>query len=322
MKKSYIFLMTIMSFFFSVSNAFAKIDLNNIIHIGTGNVTGIYYPAGAAICKLINISQDNNYIRCSVESTAGSSYNIKDLEEHNLDLAIIQSDSQYFAYNGSDFYKTPNKNLRSLFSLHNDTLTVIVKASSNINKFEDIEGKKINIGNLGSGSRALIESLFKLYGWNHKNFASITELKPSEQPEALCSDKIDVMIYNVGHPNGAVQEAVSTCDTRLISIEGDKIEKLLASHPYYNQAIIKGGIYAGNPKAIKTFGAKATVTTLDSLDDEIAYYIVKVIFENIDSFKKLHPVFNNLDINDMAKKGIMAPLHPGAKRYFIEKNIL
>ncbi|RYE13534.1 MAG: TAXI family TRAP transporter solute-binding subunit [Rickettsiales bacterium] len=297
---------------------------DKIVNIGTGNITGIYYPAGAAICKLVNKHRKNHHIRCAVEPTSGSAYNIQGLNNKQLDLAIVQSDVEYFAYNGIGAYSnSADKNLRFLFSLHNDAFAIVTRAGANIRNFEDIKGKRINLGNIGSGSRYLIEQLFKLYGWETNDFELITELKASDQPEALCSNKIDVMIYSVGHPNGAVQEAVSSCETSIIPIDDEKIKKFISKHPYYIEAVIPGGMYPGNPDPIKTFGVKTDVIAEVDLQEDIVYNIVKSVFDDIEKFKALHPVFNNLKIEDMIKQEEeIIPLHPGAKKYFKEKNLL
>ncbi|MFN7038622.1 MAG: TAXI family TRAP transporter solute-binding subunit [Alphaproteobacteria bacterium] len=301
----------------------AKILDDKFVSIGTGNITGIYYPAGAAICKLVNKFKKEHFIRCSVESTSGSMFNIQALKSKQQDLAIIQSDYQYFAYNGvGGFENNAVKNLRSIFSLHTDAFTVVVRADSGIRSFEDLKGKRINLGSIGSGSRGVMELLIDLYGWSKNDFALIKEYKPSEQPEALCNNKIDAMIYTVGHPNGAVQEAVSSCETIILPVEGEKIQQLISKHPYYTEASIPGNMYAGNHKNINTFGVKATLVALDNLDDNIVYNIVKSVFDNVETFKTLHPVFNNLNIDDMVTEGNTAPMHSGAKKYFQEKKML
>lgn len=297
---------------------------DKFITIGTGGVTGVYYPAGGAICRLVNRGRKVHGIRCSVESTGGSIDNLNALRKGEIEVAVAQSDMQYNAYKGTDYFadQKPFTNLRSLFSLHSEPFTVVVRKDSGINKFDDIKGKRVNIGNIGSGIRATMEYIMKQKGWSNKDFASATELKASEQVAALCGKQIDVMIYAAGHPNGAIQEVTTTCDTKLVPVDGPDIDKLVQESPYYAYTVIPGGMYNGTPDDIKTIGVKATFVTTAELDDEIAYQLVKAVFDNFDNFKTLHPVFSTLDPTRLVHEGNTAPLHPGAARYFKEKKML
>lgn len=294
------------------------------VTIGTGSVTGVYYPTGGAICRLVNRGRKDHGIRCSVESTAGSTYNLSAVQKGELDLAIAQSDWQYHAYKGSDYFKSrgPNEKLRSLFSLHSEAFTIVVRKDAGIDKLDDLVGKRVNIGNPGSGNRATMEVLMAAKGWDKSTFKLASELKGSEQPQALCDNKIDAMIYSAGHPNGAVQEVTTSCDTKIIDITGPKIDELVLSKPYYAAAVIPGGMYAGTPNDVKTFGVKATFITSADVDDQVVYNVVKAVFDNFDNFKTLHPVFVNLNPKNLVKEGNTAPLHRGAEKYFGEAGLL
>ncbi len=291
------------------------------ITIGTGGVTGVYYPAGGAICRLVNRGRKEHGIRCSVESTGGSVYNLNALRAGEVEIAVAQSDWQYHDYMGTGPFKDvgADKKLRSLFSLHSEPFTVIARADSAIKSFDDLKGKRVNIGNVGSGQRATMEAIMAIKGWTKDSFKESSELKASEQAQALCDNKIDVMIYSSGHPNGAVQEVTTTCDTKIIPVEGPDIDKLVNMYPFYAYTVIPGGMYNGNDQDVKTFGVKATFVSSETVDGEIIYQVVKAIFDNFDNFKTLHPVFSTLEPKDLVKSGNTAPLHKGAERYFKEK---
>lgn len=305
-------------------NASPSHAADKFVTIGTGGVTGVYYPTGGAICRLVNRGRKDHGIRCSVESTGGSVYNLNALREGGMDLAVAQSDWQYHAYNGSNIFSDQGsfKGLRSLFSLHTEALTIVVRNDSGIKGIDDLVGKRVNIGNPGSGNRATMEVVMKSKGWTKDTFKVASQLKGSEQPQALCDNKIDAMIYNAGHPNGAVQEVATSCEVTIIPVTGAAIDKLVASSPYYAYTTIPGGMYAGNPKDIKTFGVKATFVSTNKVDDEVIYQLVKSVFENFDNFKTLHPVFANLDPKKLVTEGNAAPLHKGAERYFKEKGFI
>jgi len=297
---------------------------DKIVTIGTGGVTGVYYPAGGAICRLVNRGRKEHGIRCSVESTGGSIYNLNALGQGELELAIAQTDWLYHAYDGTGVFtgQGPNPKLRSLFSLHSEPFTVVVRSDSGIKTFDELKGPRLNIGNPGSGMRATIEALMRLKGWDRGSFSKVTEMRAAEQGQALCDNQIDAMVFAAGHPNGSIQEVTNGCDAKLIPVTGPEIDKLIADNPYYAYATIPGGMYKGNSEDVKTFGVRAALVTTSELSDEVAYQIVKAVFENFDSFKTLHFVFATLDRDRMVQAGLTAPLHNGAMRYFKEAGLI
>jgi TRAP transporter TAXI family solute receptor len=296
----------------------------SFITIGTGGVTGVYYPTGGAICRLVNKGRKTHGIRCSVESTGGSVYNINTIRAGELDMGVAQSDWQFHAYNGSSKFKDAGafKDLRAVFSVHPEPFTVVARADSGVNKFQDLKGKRVNIGNPGSGQRGTMEVLMGALGWTNADFKLASELKAAEQSRALCDNKIDAMIYTVGHPAGSIKEATTSCDSVLVEVSGPEVDKLVGDNDYYRKATIPGGMYRGSDKDVMTFGVGATFVTSTKVPDDVVYQVVKAVFENFDSFKKLHPAFGVLKKEEMIKDGLSAPLHPGAARYYKEAGLM
>jgi len=301
--------------------AASAVHAEKFITIGTGGVTGVYYPTGGSICRLVNKNRKEHGIRCSVESTGGSVYNLNTIRAGELDIGVAQSDWQYHAYHGSSKFadKGANKDLRALFSMHPEPFTVVARADSGVKTFADLKGKRVNIGNPGSGQRGTMEIVMKELGWKKSDFALASELKAAEQSKALCDNKVDVIIYTVGHPNGSIKEATTSCKTKLVPVTGPKIEKLINDNDYYRVATIPGKMYTGNEADVQTFGVGATVVTSTNLSDDAAYQVVKSVFEDFKRFRKLHPAFNHLDKQQMIKDGLSAPIHNGAKKYYKEK---
>ncbi|MDG3085882.1 TAXI family TRAP transporter solute-binding subunit [Vibrio hannami] len=304
--------------------SFSASAADTFVTIGTGGVTGVYYPTGGAICRLVNKSKKEHGIRCSVESTGGSIYNINTIRAGELDLGIAQSDWQYHAYNGTSKFEDAGayKDLRAVFSVHPEPFTVVARKDSGIKTFDDLKGKRVNIGNPGSGQRGTMEVLMERYGWTRDDFKLVSELKASEQSKALCDNKIDAMVYVVGHPSGAIKEATTSCDSVIVTVAGEKVDSLISDTSYYRTATVPGGMYAGNPEDAGTFGVGATFVSSTQVPDEVVYNIVKAVFENFDTFKKLHPAFANLKKEEMIKDGLSAPLHPGAAKYYKEAGLL
>ncbi|MEQ9258503.1 MAG: TAXI family TRAP transporter solute-binding subunit [Roseovarius sp.] len=291
------------------------------ITIGTGGVTGVYYPTGGAICRLVNKGRKEHGIRCSVESTGGSIYNIKTIRAGELEFGVAQSDWQYHAYNGTSQFEEDGafEGLRAVFSVHPEPFTVVARADAGISDFADLKGKRVNIGNPGSGQRGTMEVLMNEMGWTTDDFALATELKAAEQSQALCDNQIDAMVYTVGHPSGSIQEATTACDSVLVNVSGEAVDKLVDENSYYRTATIPGGMYRGNDSDTQTFGVGATFVTSDAVSEDAVYTVVKAVFENFDDFKKLHPAFANLEPQEMATAGLSAPLHAGAAKYYKEQ---
>ncbi|WP_409524501.1 TAXI family TRAP transporter solute-binding subunit [Nitrincola sp. MINF-07-Sa-05] len=310
----------------SLSGAFMPVEAeaNTYVTIGTGGVTGVYYPTGGAICRLVNRGRAEHGIRCSVESTAGSVYNLATIRSGELALAVAQSDAQFHAYHGSEAFaeQGADPDLRSIFSLHAEPFTVVARADSDITEFDQLKGKRVNVGNPGSGQRATIEALMEVKGWTMDDYAQALELRAAEQSSALCDDRFDAMMYVVGHPSGAIQEATTTCSSRLVNVMDPVIEKMIEENSYYRKATIPGGMYRGNDDDVATFGVAATFVTSAKVPDEVIYQIVKAVFENFDAFTRLHPAFENLRKEEMVKDALSAPLHPGAERYYREAGLL
>ena len=289
--------------------------------VGTGGVTGVYYAAGGAICRLVNKDRAKHGIRCSVESTGGSVFNINTIKAGELDLGFAQSDVQFNAAKGQQQFKDAGAygDLRAVFSVHPEPFTVVARKEANIKTFADFKGKRFNVGNPGSGTRASMEELLAAMGSKLADFSLASELKADEHGPALCDGKIDGFFYGVGHPSANIQDPTTSCGARLVSLTGPVIDKLIADKPYYARATIPGGLYPNNPDATNTYGVLATVVASSKTPSETVYQVVKAVFDNFDEFKKLHPALGNLKPESMVADGLSAPLHEGAVRYYKEK---
>ncbi|WP_432697518.1 TAXI family TRAP transporter solute-binding subunit [Marinobacterium sp. YM272] len=301
-----------------------SVQAQDFITIGTGGVTGVYYPTGGAICRLVNKDRSEHGIRCSVESTGGSVYNLNTIRSGELDMGVAQSDWQYHSYNGTSQFEEagPFKELRAVFAIHPEPFTVVARADAGIKTFDDLKGKRVNVGNPGSGQRGTMEVLMEAKGWTEDDFALTSELKAAEQSKALCDNKIDAMVYTVGHPSGSIKEATTSCDAVIVEVAGPEVEKLIEEKPFYRVATIPGGMYRGSDEDVKTFGVGATFVTSSNVDPNLIYHVVKAVFDNFDTFKKLHPAFANLKKEEMVHDGLSAPLHEGAIKYYKEAGLM
>jgi len=295
------------------------------VTLGTGGVTGVYYPVGGAICRLVDKGRraKEHNIRCTVESTGASVFNVNAIRSGDLSMGIVQSDTQYYAYAGTEQFETagPDQDLRAMFSLQSEAFTLVARNDAGIATFDDLPGKRMNLGDPGSGNRNTLELLMKEYQWAPTVFKLATDLKPAEMAGALCDNKIDAYVYVVGHPNGSIQEAANTCSSHVVPVSGPKVEAFMEKYPFYPVAVIPAGMYKGTDSDVRTFGPRATLLTSASLSEEVAYEITKAVFSNLDEFKKLHPALADLTPENMLE-GNSVPYHPGALKYFKEAGLI
>jgi len=294
------------------------------VTVGTGGQTGVYYVVGQSICKLVNRDSKKTNLKCTAPSTGGSIANINAIKGGDMDMGVAQSDWQFHGLNGTSKFAESGAfpALRSVFSVHPEPFTVIARADSGIKSFDDLKGKRVNIGNPGSGQRGTMEVIMGAKGWTLDDFALASELKSSEQSQALCDNKVDAIIFTVGHPNGSIQEATTSCEAVVVPVQGPEIDKLVNENPYYSAAAIPGGMYKGTDSNVPTFGVRATFVSSTNTDAETIYQVVKAVMDNFDRFKRLHPAFANLDMKEMVTAGNSAPLHDGAARYYKEKGLI
>ncbi len=294
------------------------------IFMGTGSRAGVYFQVGRATCRLVNKGTTSHGLTCAAPPTAGSIANLEAIRNSELQLGVVQSDWQYHASKGSGRFQEagPDEDLRALFSVHGEPFTVVARRDAHIKTFDDLKGKRVNIGNPGSGQRGTMEVVMTAKGWDKSVFSLANELPASQQSLALCHDRVQAMVYTVGHPNSSVGQAAGLCDAIMVEVKDATIDKLVEENPFYAYTEIPGGIYGGNPEPVTTFGVKATVVSSAKVDAEVIYNIVKAVFDNLDNFKKLHPAFSGLQPEQMIHDGLSAPLHEGALRYYQEKGWL
>ena len=291
------------------------------VTIGSGGQTGVYYVAGQSICRFLNRGAADHGIKCNAPASGGGVANVNGIRSGEFNFGIMQSDHQFKAMKGVAPFEKEGamEDIRAVFSLQSEVFTILARRDANIASFDDLKGKRVNIGNPGSGQRDTLEEIMQVKGWDRSAFALAAELKPAEQASALGDNNIDAMTYFVGHPNGAIQEATTTTDSVLVPVTGAEIDKLLAAKSYFTKADIPGGLYKGNDAPIPSIGGKAVLSTSANASPEMVYQLVKSVFDNIDRFKRLHPAFADLKEADMIKVGLSAPLHEGAVRYYKER---
>jgi len=294
------------------------------VTVATGTPGGLYHPVGNAICRMFNLETEHQTKPCVAVSSDGSVANIRRIESGDSTFGLSQTDVAYAAFHGEGPFSGAGRDpkLRLLIALYPEAFTVVARAETGIREFEDLRGKRIGIGKSGAGYTFTRDVVLGFYGWTITDPERVLELGAAEQNEALCSDKVDAIIFEAGHPNGLTQEATTGCPARLVRIVGPPIDRLLATHPYYIASVIPGGMYPGNPDDVPTFGTQAVLVTSSTQPDDLAYGVVKAVFQNFADFRRLHPALSKLDVRDMVPSEAVVPIHPGALRYYREAGLV
>ncbi len=295
------------------------------VTIGTGAVTGVYYPTGGAICRMINQKSDVYSIKATVESTAGSVYNVNAVLSGDLDFGVVQSDRQYQAVHGEAEWaeQGAQKALRSVFSIHAESVTLIASVKSGIRDVDGLRGKRVNIGNPGSGTLQNARDALAAFGLSEEDIQA-EYIKAIEAPSLLQDERIDAFFYTVGHPSGAIKEATSgRIQVHLVPIIGSAMDDYIQDLPYYTSTriFIKHYPKAVNDRDVETFGVRGTLVTSESVPSDIVYAITKEIFEQFETFKALHPAYEDITRESMLT-GLSAPIHRGALRYYEKSGLI
>lgn len=294
---------------------------SEFITIGTGSVTGIYYPTGGAICRLVNQYKKDSNIRCSVESTDGSLYNLNSINTRDIDFGIVQSDVLYQAQKEEKSAKNDYSKLKSVMAIYPELLTLVTRKDANINSLLDLKNKRINLGNSGSGNETTALALFDEIGIKKSDLKLAGTFSASQMPDALKDNTIDGYFYMVGHPTTNIKDASNSINVKIIPIENTILDSLIKKYPYYAKGSIPADTYKGQKEEIATFGVKAVLVTNENVSEKVVYSLVKAILENFDEFKKLHPAYSNITKESLLD-GLSAPLHDGAKRYYKEVGLI
>lgn len=297
----------------------STLSAKEFVSIGTGGMTGTYYPVGGALCRIVN---KDPQIKCTVQSTGGSVYNVNNVLKKELNFGFVQSDVVYDKYNGVGKFKDMgDQNLRAVVAIYPELLAFVVSKESGIKSINDLGGKNINVGNPGSGNEATALNVFKAYDFDVAKLGHRGVLTAQECPHALKDKKIDGYFYMVGHPTANITDAANSMPIDIVSIDGENIDKMLADFPYFAKGTIQKGTYLGVDYDVNSIGVKAVLVADKSASDASVAAIIKAILDNFDEYKSLHPALSSVTKESLID-GISAPLHQAAEAEFKKYGIL
>lgn len=294
------------------------------VTLATGTPGGVYHPVGNAICRMFNLAGQDQPRPCVAVPSEGSVANIRRVESGESTFGLSQSDVAFAAFHGEGPFAAagPDPKLRMLIALYPEVFTVVARTDAGIRDFRDLRGKRVGVGRIGAGYAFTRELVLGAYGWTILDFGHALEVDPTGQEQALCSNKVDGVFFEAAHPNGLTQGVTTGCRARLVRVAGGQIDRLLATHSFYFATVIPGGMYPGNPDDVATIGTQAVLVTTSGQSDELAYAVVKAVFENFADFRRLHPALSTLEIRDMVPSGAVIPVHPGALKYYREAGLV
>lgn len=298
-------------------------DAREIV-IGAGAVSGVYFPAAGAICRVVAARDPQS--RCFVESNANSSANIERLTGGLLDFAVVQSDWLMHAARGTNLFRTngPDESLRAVMSLHAEPLTLIARAGANIAGPADLEGKRISIGPAFTYQRVLMEALLSAWDIGTDDLALVLEITAMEQFSALCAGEIDAAAIVTAHPSPVLSAAAQRCELKLVPVAGEALDELLSNRPDLAQTTIPGGLYTGTLDDVPAFGLRAVLATTVNVDDGLVQQLTEAVLDSMPEFTGQHPVLAEVgaDAKTMISAGISLPLHPGAETAYRARGLL
>ncbi|MEG3619448.1 TAXI family TRAP transporter solute-binding subunit [Magnetovibrio sp. PR-2] len=289
------------------------------ITISTGSTSGVYYPAGQAICAAVNKNTRKHGIECRAIPSKGSAENIRRIQNGEADFGIVQSDAQYYAVKGFGPYKKfgPDDSLRAALALHNEAFTIVARKDAGIHHLRDLKGKRVDVGHPNSGQYTDMKLMMGMRKWSFKDFAKVTKSDLQKQSELLCNNEIDAFVVTIGHMSDHIKDTSAKCDVEIVSAYDKLTLKLVEKFPYYSRLRIPADSYNGTPAPVPTFGVTATLMTSIRQSDRVVKRVIQSVFDDFIDFRFAHSAFFHLKPDDMVNYEHSAELHDGALKHFM-----
>ena len=290
--------------------------------VGGGSVRDVNYQVALTVCEIINDSHDRRY-NCIARPGLGSVFNINAVNHGLLDLGVAQSDLSWQATSGTGDWEKKGAvdKLRSLFSMQTDPVLLVAGTDTGIESVADLKGRRVNLGPAGSAERSHATDVLSAIGLDPETDVEALALAPGDALRALANGSIDALFETAGNPSSALLETAESTPLRIVPIGSRAIRKFVRNNPYYVDDEVAAGNYPGVTQPVRTIGIKATVVASADLDEDVVYDVVSAIFANLDRVRAAHPAFQRLEPKVMLR-GLAAPLHLGAARFYRERGWL
>jgi len=307
----------------SVSVALAQPQI--FITIGSGSTTGLYYPTAVGMATIINEADIG--IRANARSTGASVFNARAIGQGQLQMALMQNNIAQYAYRGEGvqaFEGQPVKNLRAVAALYPEVVHVLARADAGIDSIADLSGKRVYVGDVGSGTEQDVMNILAAYDIDFSDLQSAVRGSAGDAVSLLRDNRIDAMFYTVGVGSAAITEAAQTAPIKVVPIGEEQLQMLEQEYAFYTPFTIPSGTYPGMQQDVQTVTLKAMLAADAALPEEAVYNFAKTLFQD-----KLDAFYNDIQNPNLKKyftletalEGVPIPLHPGAERFFREAGV-
>jgi len=300
-----------------VDQSFAK---RRFLTLASGSPGGVYYPLGGGMAVVIQKTTD---LRCASESTGASVENCRLVGAGESDMGMVMGSIAYKAIQGQEPFEKKFP-LMALFQMYPAPEHIVTISGKGIKSAKDLRGKKVSIDVPGSGCAVMAKAMLEEYGFNLEKDLTIAHLSQSESVQALKDGIVDAVFFNFAYPGAAVLDLAATRDIVLIPVEPPMADKIVKKYPYYVKISIPAKTYPKVDYDVLCLGDSNVMVVNKQMEVEVAYKVVKAIFENVDKGKwaliNIHPIASQLT----PQNAIISPieLHPGAMKYFKEVGAL
>ena len=285
------------------------------LSIATGGTGGVYYPIGGGFAEMINNHIDG--AQATAEVTGASVENMGLIMRGDADLALVLADTAYQAYTGTgDFEGRQIENTRALASVYPNAVQLVTLTESDIHSIADLAGKRVSVGAPGSGTELNARALLEANGVSYSDFTP-QRLNFNETADAIRDGDIDAGFWSVGPPTSSILNLAATRDIRLIGLSDEEIANAQEVEAVFAPYELAAGMYDGMDEAVQTIGIPNVLVVNADMDEELAYQLTQLLFENTDELIAVHPAANDTTI-EFIMSSTPVPLHPGALRYFEE----
>lgn len=288
------------------------------IKLATGGTSGTYYAFGGVVAQAVTGATG---IKFDVQSTGASKANIGLLADGEVDMAIVQNDVMDYAYNGTDLFEgEKTDNFNAMAAMYAEVCQVVANPSAGIETIADLKGKRVSVGDAGSGVEFNAKQILEAYGVTFDDIEK-QNLSFGDSANAMKDNKIDAFFCTAGAPTTAIMELASTNDVKILNIEGEQARSLISEYPFYTAYTIPKDTYKGMTEDATTVSVKATFIVSPELSEDVVYNITKAIFEGKEEITEGHAKGAEID-PAYAVEGVSVPFHPGAEKYFKEIGVL
>lgn len=287
--------------------------------LATGGTSGTYYPFGGAIANIWNTNLEG--MNVTAQATGASAENLRLISNNEAEFAIVQNDVMDYAFNGTDMFEGKKLgNLATIGTLYPEVIQIAASAESGIKSVADMKGKRVSVGDAGSGVEFNAKQILEGYGLTFNDIKKAS-LSFKESSDGIQNGTLDACFVTAGVPNAALQELAISKGLVLIPVSGPEADAICAKYSFYTKTAIPGGTYQGSEETIDALAIKATLAVSASLDEDTVYKLTKTLFEKQSDLAMGHAKGKELSA-EKAVTGVSVPFHPGAAKYYKELGLL